>query len=77
MHEGALGLVNRRVMRGVMREALPMAYSDTFLIAGIAMIGCNPASGIGLVRFSRDGARDSLGRSTNGRHCAGPFAYHH
>lgn len=40
VHELALGLVNQRVMR----EALLMAYSDTFLIAGIAMIGCTAAA---------------------------------
>jgi DHA2 family multidrug resistance protein len=40
VHELALGLINQRVMR----EALFMAYSDTFLIAGIAMIGCTAAA---------------------------------
>ncbi|WP_431825524.1 DHA2 family efflux MFS transporter permease subunit [Burkholderia sp. F1] len=39
-HELALALVNQRVMR----EALLMAYSDTFLIAGVAMIGCTAAA---------------------------------
>ncbi|WP_323117939.1 DHA2 family efflux MFS transporter permease subunit [Burkholderia alba] len=36
VHELALGLINQRVMR----EALLMAYSDTFLIAGVVMIAC-------------------------------------
>ena len=36
VHELALALLNQRVMR----EALLMAYSDTFLIAGVAMVGC-------------------------------------
>ena len=39
-HELALALVNQRVMR----EALLMAYSDTFLIAGVAMVGCTAAA---------------------------------
>ncbi|KWA02525.1 disulfide bond formation protein DsbA [Burkholderia cepacia] len=40
VHELALALVNQRVMR----EALLMAYSDTFLIAGVAMAGCTAAA---------------------------------
>nr|WP_257010824.1 hypothetical protein [Burkholderia ubonensis] len=39
-HELALALVNQRVMR----EALLMAYSDTFLIATVAMLGCTAAA---------------------------------
>ncbi len=39
-HELALALVNQRVMR----EALLMAYSVTFLIAGVAMAGCTAAA---------------------------------
>ncbi|PVX81862.1 MDR family MFS transporter [Paraburkholderia unamae] len=35
-YETALALVNQRVIR----EALLMAYSDTFLIAGLAMLAC-------------------------------------
>jgi DHA2 family multidrug resistance protein len=35
-YETALALINQRVMR----EALLMAYSDTFLIAGLAMLAC-------------------------------------
>ncbi|AJC19612.1 MDR family MFS transporter [Pandoraea pulmonicola] len=38
--DAALGLIEQRVMR----EALFMAYSDTFLIAGIAMLGCTAAA---------------------------------
>lgn len=40
LREAALGLVNQRVMR----EALLMAYSDTFLIAGVAMVVCTLAA---------------------------------
>ncbi|WP_241302083.1 MDR family MFS transporter [Burkholderia stabilis] len=40
VHELALALVNQRVMR----EALLMAYSDTFLIAGVAMVACTAAA---------------------------------
>ncbi|KVN23082.1 disulfide bond formation protein DsbA [Burkholderia pyrrocinia] len=36
VHELALAVVNQRVMR----EALLMAYSDTFLVAGVAMLAC-------------------------------------
>ncbi|WP_246791862.1 DHA2 family efflux MFS transporter permease subunit [Burkholderia perseverans] len=39
-HQTALALINQRVMR----EALLMAYSDTFLLAGIAMLGCTAAA---------------------------------
>ncbi|MBN4665921.1 DHA2 family efflux MFS transporter permease subunit [Pandoraea nosoerga] len=38
--DAALGLIEQRVMR----EALFMAYSDTFLIAGVAMLGCTAAA---------------------------------
>nr|WP_230953236.1 MFS transporter [Burkholderia stagnalis] len=40
VHELALAVVNQRVMR----EALLMAYSDTFLIAGIAMLACTASA---------------------------------
>jgi DHA2 family multidrug resistance protein len=35
-YETALALINQRVIR----EALLMAYSDTFMIAGLAMLAC-------------------------------------
>ncbi|VVE12360.1 EmrB/QacA family drug resistance transporter [Pandoraea iniqua] len=40
VREAALSLMQQRVMR----EALFMAYSDTFLLAGIAMIACTGAA---------------------------------
>jgi DHA2 family multidrug resistance protein len=40
VRELALGIINQTVGR----EALLMAYSDTFLIAGVAMLGCTLAA---------------------------------